>query len=195
MAPDNSWRPGRETSSYKQMLLLLEVEMFSPQSAPFSQAKTIPHGDPTLPQRNKDVPVLCVPETVCSFRHAQPRGRADGHVIAKLEDKVGLVRAFRLWRKALGCLTEDEADTALVPAPGWAAFSVPSCRFRTRRRGQGQRSPESTQVGWNRGAPPGPASGRAGACILAACVCFLLQADPSLRSSPARPPHWLSNSH
>ena len=74
VAPDNSWRPGRETSSYKQMLLLLEVEMFYPQSAPFSQAKTIPHRDPTLPQRNKGAPVLCVPETVCSFRHTQPSG-------------------------------------------------------------------------------------------------------------------------
>lgn len=72
-------------------------------------------------------------------------------MIAKLEDKVGLVQAFRLWRKALGCLTEDEADAALVPAPGWAAFSVPSCRFRTRRRDQGQRSPESTQMGRNGG--------------------------------------------
>ena len=53
MAPDNSWRPGRETSSYKQMLLLLEVEIFYPQSVPFSQAKTIPHGDPTPPEEQK----------------------------------------------------------------------------------------------------------------------------------------------
>lgn len=74
--------------------------MFYPQSAPFSQAKTIPR-DPTLPQRNKGAPVLCVPETVCSFRHAQPSGRGDGHVIFKLEDKVVLVQAFCLWRRPL----------------------------------------------------------------------------------------------
>lgn len=80
-----------------------------------------------------------------------PVGRGDGHVIFKLKDKVVLVQAFRLWREALGCLTEDEADAALVPAPGRAGFSVPFCRFRTRRRGQGQWSPESAQMGREEG--------------------------------------------
>lgn len=47
-----------KTSSYKQMLLLLEVEIFYPQRVPFSQAQTIPHGDPTPPRRNKGFPVL-----------------------------------------------------------------------------------------------------------------------------------------
>ena len=52
----------------------------------------------------------------------------------KLGDKVTLVQPFRLHRKkGLGCLTEDGADAALVLAPGWAGFSVPSCRFGTRR--------------------------------------------------------------
>lgn len=30
VAPDNSWRPEVKTSSYKQMLLLLEIEIFYP---------------------------------------------------------------------------------------------------------------------------------------------------------------------
>lgn len=99
-----------------------------------------------------------------------PVGRGDGHVIFKLEDKVVLVQAICLWRKALGCLTEDEADAALVPAPGRAGFSVPSCRFRTRRRGQGQGSPESTRTGREEGAS-WPCF-RPGTCLLAACVHF-----------------------
>lgn len=95
MAPDNSWRPETKTSSYKQMLLLLEVEIFCPPSSPFSQAKTIPHRDPTLPQRNKSSPVLRVPETGLQFQaHTAQGGRGDDHVISKLGDKVTLVQPF-----------------------------------------------------------------------------------------------------
>ena len=70
MAPDNSWRPGRETSSYKQMLLLLEVEMFYPQSAPFSQAKTIPPRgpDPATEEQKR-------PSSLCSRDRLQFQAR------------------------------------------------------------------------------------------------------------------------
>ena len=48
---------------------------------------------------------------------------------------------------------------------------------------------------WVLGAPPGAALGRTVVCILLRVFIFLLQADPSLRSSPARPPHLSSTSH
>lgn len=125
VAPDNSWRPETKTSSYKQMLLLLEAEIFYPQSVPFSQAKTIPHRDLTPPQRNKSSPVLRVPETVCSFRHAQPRGERrwscdfqawrQGHPCPALFVSTG--------RSAFDCLTKDEADAG---SPGGWVLHCPN---------------------------------------------------------------------
>lgn len=112
VAPDNSWRPETKTSSYKQMLLLLEVEIFYPQSVPFSQAKTIPHRDLTPPQRNKSSPVLRVPETVCSFRQAQPRGerRWSCDFQAWRQGRPCPALFVSTGRRAFDCLTKDEAD-------------------------------------------------------------------------------------
>lgn len=97
-----------QTSSYKQMLLLLEVEIFYPQSVPFNQAKTIPYGDPTPPQRNKSLPVLGPRD--CSFRHTQPSGErrrsCDFHTWRQGRSCPALF--VSTGRGAFDCLTEEE---------------------------------------------------------------------------------------
>lgn len=144
MAPDNSWRPETKSSSYKQILLLLEVEIFYPQSVPFSQEKTIPHGDPTPPPGNKSFPV---PRDGLKFQahtaHGEKRQSCDfqawrqGHSCPALFVSTG--------RRAFDCLTKDGAGAG---SP-WAGLTMSASRGfgRTRGRGPGWWPPKPTQMG------------------------------------------------